>query len=115
MKEFWDVYDADGNLISDRVKERGKHDLAPDEYHLVVFAWIINDKSRYAPKLLQFCNVLSSDMNLLQQKTVLKEADNAFFRTAFCLSAILSKTCFSGRQTKLTEVGIIPHTAYFSS
>ena len=25
--------------------------------------------------------------------------DNAFFRTAFCLSAILSKTCFSGRQT----------------
>ena len=51
-------------------------------------------------------------MNLLQQKTVLKEAKNAFFRTAFCLSAILSKTCFSGRQTKLTEVGIIPHAAF---
>lgn len=47
MKEFWDVYDADGNLISDRVKERGKHDLAPDEYHLVVFAWIINDKNEF--------------------------------------------------------------------
>ena len=33
-------------------------------------------------------------MNLLQRKTVLKEANIAFFRTAFCLSAISSKTCF---------------------
>ena len=53
------------------------------------------------PNYYNFTTFLSSDMNLLQQKTVLKEANNAFFRTAFCLSAILSKTCFSGRQTYL--------------
>ncbi|MBQ1226051.1 MAG: NUDIX domain-containing protein [Clostridia bacterium] len=47
MKEFWDIYDANGNIISDRVTERGKHDLAPHEYHLVVFAWIINDKNEF--------------------------------------------------------------------
>lgn len=32
-------------------------------------------------------------------KTVLKEANNAFFRTAFCLSVIFFKTYFLGRQT----------------
>ena len=42
----------------------------------------------------QFTTFLSSDMNLLQQKTVLKEANNAFFGTAFCLSAVSAKTCF---------------------
>lgn len=47
MKELWDIYDADGNVISDRVSERGKHDLGPNEYHLVVFAWIINDKNEF--------------------------------------------------------------------
>ena len=32
-------------------------------------------------------------------KTVLNEANNAFFRTAFCLSAIFFKTYFLARQT----------------
>lgn len=47
VKEFWDIYDADGNIISDRVSERGKQDLGPNEYHLVVFVWIINDKNEF--------------------------------------------------------------------
>ena len=47
MREIWDVYDADGNIIPDRVAERGKHDLGKGEYHLVVFAWIINDKGEF--------------------------------------------------------------------
>ena len=45
-----------------------------------------------------FTTFLSSDMDLLQQKAVLKEANIAFFRTVFYLSAISSKTCFL-RQT----------------
>ena len=53
------------------------------------------------PNYYNFTTFLSSDMNLLQQKTVLKEANNAFFRTAFCLSAIFSKTYFLGNQTYL--------------
>ena len=51
------------------------------------------------PNYYNFTTFLSSDMNLLQQKAVLKEANIAFFGTAFCLSAISSKTCFCGRQT----------------
>ena len=47
MKELWDIYDANGIVIPGRVSERGKHDLGPDEYHLVVFAWIINDKNEF--------------------------------------------------------------------
>ena len=47
VKELWDVYDTHGNIIPDRVSERGKHDLGPGEYHLVVFAWIINDKNEF--------------------------------------------------------------------
>lgn len=53
------------------------------------------------PNYYNFTTFLSSDMNLLQQKTVLKEANYAFFGTAFCLSAIFSKTYFLGRQTYL--------------
>ncbi len=47
MSEFWDIYDSNGNIISDRVSERGKHDLGPREYHLVVFVWIVNDKNEF--------------------------------------------------------------------
>lgn len=47
MKEFWDIYNADGNVIPGHVTERGKHELRPGEYHLVVFAWIINDKNEF--------------------------------------------------------------------
>ena len=47
------------------------------------------------PNYYNFTTLLSPDMNLLQQKTVLKEANIAFFRTVFCLSAIFSKTCFA--------------------
>ncbi len=47
MREFWDVYDEQGNIIPDRVSERGKHDLGKGEYHLVVFAWIINDRNEF--------------------------------------------------------------------
>ncbi len=45
MKEIWDVYNAQGKVISGRTTERGKHGLGEGEYHLVVFAWIINDKN----------------------------------------------------------------------
>ena len=45
MREYWDVYDERGNLIKGRTSVRGKHDLGPSEYHLVVYVWIINDKN----------------------------------------------------------------------
>lgn len=47
MKEIWDVYNASGQIIPDRTTERGKHDLGDGEYHLVVFAWIINDRNEF--------------------------------------------------------------------
>lgn len=43
MRELWDVYDSAGNKIAGRVSVRGKHDLRDYEYHMVVYAWIIND------------------------------------------------------------------------
>ena len=49
----------------------------------------------------KFTTFLSSDMILLQRKTVPKEANSASSGAAFCLSAILSKTCFHGRRTLL--------------
>ena len=45
MRELWDVYDARGNIIPGRTSVRGRHDLGPGEYHLVVYVWIINDKN----------------------------------------------------------------------
>lgn len=47
MREYWDVYDARGNKIEGRRSVRGRHDLAPNEYHLVVYVWIINDKNEF--------------------------------------------------------------------
>ncbi|MBR7097811.1 MAG: NUDIX domain-containing protein [Clostridia bacterium] len=44
--ELWDVYDVAGNLISDRVSVRGKHDLKDHEYHLIVHVWIIRSDGR---------------------------------------------------------------------
>ena len=44
-KELWDVYDAKGNVIKGKVAVRGKHSLEKNEYHLVVFVWILNDKN----------------------------------------------------------------------
>ncbi len=44
-KELWDVYDIDGHLIENRVSVRGSHDLRKNEYHLVVYVWIINDRN----------------------------------------------------------------------
>lgn len=43
MQEYWDVYDRNGNVIKGKVSVRGRHDLGPSEYHLVVYVWIIND------------------------------------------------------------------------
>ena len=45
MREYWDVYDQYGNIIKGRTSIRGRHDLGPEEYHLVVYIWIINDKN----------------------------------------------------------------------
>ena len=47
LKELCDVYDARGEKIPGRMTERGKHALGKGEYHLVVFAWIINDKNEF--------------------------------------------------------------------
>lgn len=44
-KELWDVYDIDGKLLENRVSVRGCHDLGKNEYHLVVYVWILNDKN----------------------------------------------------------------------
>ncbi|MBQ8288441.1 MAG: NUDIX domain-containing protein [Clostridia bacterium] len=46
MRELWDVYDGNGNVIEDRVSIRGRHDLRDGEYHLVVYVWIINDDGK---------------------------------------------------------------------
>lgn len=45
MPELWDVYDGHGRKIDGRVSVRGRHDLRPGEYHLVVYIWIINDQN----------------------------------------------------------------------
>lgn len=45
LPEYWDVYDAKGNKLAGRRSVRGKHDLGYNEYHLVVYVWIINDKN----------------------------------------------------------------------
>ena len=47
MREYWDVYDAHGKKIEGKRSVRGRHDLAPNEYHLVVYVWIINDKNEF--------------------------------------------------------------------
>lgn len=46
MRELWDVYGEDYARIEGRVAVRGKHDLAPHEYHLIVYAWIVSDDGR---------------------------------------------------------------------
>jgi mutator protein MutT len=40
--EKWDVYDNHGNKIKNKYSERGSFNLLKDEYHLVVYIWIIN-------------------------------------------------------------------------
>ena len=44
-KELWDVYRADGTKVDGKISVRGHHDLMKNEYHLVVYVWIINDKN----------------------------------------------------------------------
>lgn len=46
MRELWDVYDSAGNVIEGRTSIRGRHDLREQEYHLVVYVWIISDDGR---------------------------------------------------------------------
>lgn len=41
MQELWDVYNSQGQKINGRVSIRGMHDLGRNEYHLVVYVWII--------------------------------------------------------------------------
>lgn len=43
--EYWDLYDKDKNKLNKTVK-RGDY-LSDDEYHLVVNAWIMNDKNEF--------------------------------------------------------------------
>ena len=44
-KELWDVYDANGVRKEGRVAVRGKNNLGKNEYHLVVYVWILNDQN----------------------------------------------------------------------
>lgn len=46
MRELWDVYGEDYAKIEGRVAVRGKHDLGPHEYHLVVYAWIVTSDGK---------------------------------------------------------------------
>lgn len=46
MRELWDVYGEDYRRIEGKVAMRGKHDLGPHEYHLVVYAWIVSDDGK---------------------------------------------------------------------
>lgn len=45
MKEMWDLYDKNRNIL-DRKVERGTK-LSDDEYHLVTNAWIKNSKNEF--------------------------------------------------------------------
>lgn len=45
MAELWDLYDKDKNKLNKVVKRGDK--LKEDEYHLVVNAWIKNDKGEF--------------------------------------------------------------------
>lgn len=45
MKEIWDLYDKNGNKINKTVKRGEK--LADDEFHIVVNAWLKNDKGEF--------------------------------------------------------------------
>lgn len=45
MAEYWNLYDKDRNKINKTVKRGDK--LNDDEYHLVVNAWIKNDKNEF--------------------------------------------------------------------
>ena len=45
MKEMWDLYDRNRNML-DRKVERGTK-LNDDEYHLVSNAWIRNSKGKF--------------------------------------------------------------------
>lgn len=45
LKELWDVYRADGTVVDGKLAIRGHRDLLKNEYHLVVYVWIINDKN----------------------------------------------------------------------
>ena len=49
------------------------------------------------PNYYNFTTFLSSDMKWESQKQSRLGTKNAFSGTAFCLSAVFSKTCFSGR------------------
>ena len=46
MRELWDVYGEDYRKINGKIVQRGKHDLGAHEYHLVVYAWIVQDDGR---------------------------------------------------------------------
>lgn len=46
MRELWDVYNAQGKKINGRAAIRGMHDLGINEYHLVVYVWIISSDNR---------------------------------------------------------------------
>lgn len=45
MTELWDLYDKNRNMLIKKVKRGEK--LLDDEYHLVINAWIKNDKNEF--------------------------------------------------------------------
>ena len=45
MKEYWDLYDKDGNMLERKVTRGEK--LLFGEYHLVINAWIKNSNNEY--------------------------------------------------------------------
>ena len=45
MVEFWDLYDKNRNKIN-KVVKRGEK-LSDGEYHIVINAWIKNDKNEF--------------------------------------------------------------------
>ncbi len=44
--EKWDILDADGNPVGKTIT-RGKNNLRPGEYHLVVHIWIVSSKGDF--------------------------------------------------------------------
>ena len=44
--EIWDVYDINRNRIEGRVSVRGSDDMNDDEFHLVIFAVVCDDRGR---------------------------------------------------------------------
>ena len=63
------------------------------------FAWIINDKSRYILKLLQFYNIFEFRYEIRKSKAVPRRHEKCLFRDCFLFVCRFCQNVFFGIQT----------------